>query len=61
MDIKYDPETDSLYLSFVKTINTEDSEELYDFIIFDYNSRNEVIGIEFLQVSKRFPKLLQII
>lgn len=59
MKITYDPQVDAAYMSFTDKCTAHDSSEIYDFIIFDYNSNNEVIGIEFLQVSKMHPQLLK--
>ncbi|WP_295421902.1 DUF2283 domain-containing protein [Sulfurovum sp.] len=50
MTIKYDKETDSLYvvLSVDKVI---ESEETSKDVIVDYNEKNEVVAIEILNVK----------
>ncbi len=57
MKITYDPVVDAAYMSFTDDKVVDSSEE-YDFIIFDYDANNKVVGIEFLQVSKTHPQLL---
>lgn len=61
MIITYDPQVNAAYMSFTDEetcLKAVESSEEYDFIIFDYDADNKVIGIEFLQVSSRFPQLL---
>ena len=54
MKIKYDNETDAIYviLSDDKII---DSEETAKDVIVDYNARDEVVAIEILNVKSNTP------
>ena len=63
MRLTYDPQVDAAYMSFtdiyVEPSPVEYTEEQHDYIIFDFDVYKQVIGIEFLQVSKQFPQLLK--
>lgn len=60
--ITYDPQVDAAYLSFVEGgRKCADSCTVYTNVTFDYDSNNKLIGIEFLQVSKRQPELLEML
>lgn len=54
MKLSFDKESDALYLQLDDSAVIE-SEEVQPGIVFDFNQRNEVIGIEILHVRKRFP------
>ena len=56
MKLKIDREADALYLTLDDSDVTE-SEEVSPGIIVDYNSDDQVVGIELLYLSKRTPKL----
>ncbi len=51
MTIKYDKETDSIYMVLSQDIVT-DSEETSKDVIVDYNDNDEVVAIEILNVKK---------
>ncbi len=51
----YDKEADVLYINFKKPANADDSEMTDDDIIIRYE-KGEVIGVTFLNVSKRKVK-----
>ena len=52
MRIKVDKETDTLYFRLDESRVVE-SEEIQPGVILDYDENNQVIGIEFLNISKR--------
>jgi uncharacterized protein YuzE len=52
MKLKIDRETDALYLRIDESPIAE-SEEVSPGVILDYNDKNEVVGIEILNLSKR--------
>jgi len=55
MRLKYDKETDTLYINFVSR-KVEESEYLEkEGIVLDYDKDNNLIGIEILSVSKKWP------
>ena len=56
MRLKVDKKIDALYLRLDES-KIIDSEELSPGIILDYNDKNEVIGIEILNLSKRSNKI----
>ncbi|MCF6244525.1 MAG: DUF2283 domain-containing protein [Sulfurovum sp.] len=51
MTIKYDSETDSIYMVLSADIVVE-SEEASKDVIVDYNDRDEVVAIEILNVKE---------
>jgi uncharacterized protein YuzE len=55
MRIRYDATVDALYLQLYKSRIVE-SDEIRPGIIVDFNSRNEVVGIEVLSFKRRLPK-----
>lgn len=54
MRIKYDKETDILYISFIDTPVAESDEDKPG-IILDYSAQGEIVGIEVLDASKKMP------
>ncbi len=54
MKIKYDKETDTLYIRFSES-NISESIENKPGVIIDYNDAANVVGIEILQASKQMP------
>ena len=55
MRIHYDSEVDALHLVLDDSEIVE-SDELKPGIILDFNARNEVVGIEVLDVKHKVPK-----
>ncbi len=51
--LKVDKESDALYFGLDEAEICE-SEEVQSGIIFDFDSQERIIGIEFLEISKRF-------
>lgn len=56
MKLYYDEKVDALYLRLDDSQIVE-SEEIKDGIVFDYNQKDQVVGIEILKISKRVPLL----
>jgi uncharacterized protein YuzE len=56
MRLKVDSEADALYLRLDDSSIVE-SEEVSPGIVLDFNDREQVVGIEILQLSKRSPRL----
>lgn len=54
MRLHYDKKQDALYIKFNENHYLE-SEEIQDGIIFDYDAKKKIIGIEILDASERFP------
>lgn len=54
MKIKYDKETDILYIRFSDALIAESDEEKKG-IILDYDEQANIIGIEVLKASKKLP------
>ncbi|MBI2314115.1 MAG: DUF2283 domain-containing protein [Betaproteobacteria bacterium] len=54
MKVHFDQQTDAVYFRLDDSKIIE-SEEVKPGIIFDFNDRNQVVGIEILQVGKRVP------
>ena len=52
MKVKFDKGTDALYFSLNEKCIFE-SEEIQPGVILDYDQNNQVVGVEFLQVSSR--------
>lgn len=52
MKLRVDREADALYLRLDETPIVE-SEEVSPGVVLDYNRRNEVVGVEMLNLSKR--------
>jgi uncharacterized protein YuzE len=55
MKLTLDPEADALYLRLGDT-PIVDSEEVRAGVILDYDSHDNVVGVEMLNLSKRAPK-----
>jgi uncharacterized protein YuzE len=51
MNVEYFPETDMLYIAFVEGISQE-SEEIADGVVLDFDSAGRVIGIEIEDASQ---------
>lgn len=54
MKIKYDKETDILYIRFSDAPIVESDEEKKG-VILDYDAETNIIGIELLEASKKLP------
>ena len=55
MEIKHDKEADALYIEFSKDKFSK-NKKIDNNTILDLNDKNEILGIEILDVSKRIPK-----
>jgi len=55
MKIKYDKETDILYIQLSNKTITESGEDNKG-VIVDYDSDRNVVGIEILQASEKLPQ-----
>jgi uncharacterized protein YuzE len=55
MKLRIDKVTDALYLRLDKAKVIE-SEQIAPGVIVDFDSKNRVVGLEVLNVSKRLPK-----
>ena len=55
MKIKYDKKADAVYIRFNDQKYFE-SDEVKEGVIFDYDKKGRIIGIEVLDASQRFPK-----
>ncbi len=55
MRLKVDQQNDSLYFRLDESA-IADSEEIKPGVILDYNSEDDVVGIEILGLSKRVPE-----
>ncbi len=56
MRLHVDKEADALYLR-LDDFKVIESEEVAPGVIFDYNEKDEVVGVEMLYLSKRTPNL----
>ena len=56
MRLHVDQEADALYLRLDDSDIVE-SEEVAPGVVLDFNERNQVVGVEMLNLSKRTPKL----
>jgi len=54
MKLTIDKEADALYLR-LQTSRIVESEEVAPGIVLDFNEDNEVVGVEMLYLTKRFP------
>jgi uncharacterized protein YuzE len=52
MRIHFDPQSDAVYFRLDESRIVE-SEEVKPRVILDYNDKNEVVGVEILNVGKR--------
>ena len=59
MKIKYNKETDILYISFSDEMIKESDEEKQG-LILDYNQNGSIIGIELLNASKKIPQPMRV-
>lgn len=55
MKFQYDKKVDALYIRFNDKPYFE-SDEVKDGVIFDYDKKGKIVGIEVLDASKQFPK-----
>ena len=55
MKVHFDEKTDALYFRLDDSKIVE-SEEVKPGIVLDYNDKNQVVGIEILNVKKRVPE-----
>ena len=55
MKLHYDKKIDALYIRLNDKRYVE-SDEISDGVIFDYDSKGKIIGIEILEASRKFPK-----
>lgn len=55
MEIRYDEDADALYIEFAKGKFAR-NQKVDEFTIIDYDSDGKMIGMEVLDVSKRFPR-----
>ena len=56
MKLNVDKQADALYLRLDDSPIIE-SEEVSPGVVLDYNEANQVVGVEFLGLSKRSPEL----
>lgn len=54
MRFQYDKKEDALYIRFNEN-PYQKSEEMREGIIFDYDKKGKIIGIEILNASRKFP------
>ena len=54
MKVKYDKETDIIYISFSEEKIIESDEDKHG-IILDYSENGNIVGIEILDASKHIP------
>lgn len=55
MKLQYDRKVDALYIRLNDKRYLE-SDEIAEGVIFDYDSKGKIIGIEILDASEKFPK-----
>ena len=55
MRFHYDKKKDALYIRFNEKRYFE-SDEVKEGVVFDYDQKGKIIGIEILDSSKKFPK-----
>jgi uncharacterized protein YuzE len=55
MKLQYDKKVDALYIRLNNKRYVE-SDEIAEGVIFDYDSKGKIIGIEILDASEKFPK-----
>jgi uncharacterized protein YuzE len=54
MNFSYDKLVDALYIRFKKKRIVE-SDQVAEGVIIDYDSKGQIVGLEVLDASKRFP------
>lgn len=54
MEISYDKEADAMYIEF-REGKFAKNKKIDDFTIIDLDKEDNILGIEFLEVSKRIP------
>jgi uncharacterized protein YuzE len=55
MKLQYDKKVDALYIRLNDKRYVE-SDEISEGVIFDYDAKGKIIGIEILDASSKFPK-----
>jgi uncharacterized protein YuzE len=55
MKVHYDQKSDAVYIRLNDKRYVE-SDEISEGVIFDYDAKGKIIGIEILDASKKFPK-----
>ncbi|MBW4539736.1 MAG: DUF2283 domain-containing protein [Myxacorys chilensis ATA2-1-KO14] len=58
MRITHDKEANAAYL-YLKTSSIVDSEEIAPGIVYDYDEKDEVVGIEILNLRQSTPERIQ--
>ena len=53
MKINYDPQADALYI-YLRKGNIDESDEVAQGVIIDYDDNGQPLGIEFLDAAKLF-------
>jgi len=54
MEISYDKEADAMYIELRKGTFAK-NKKINDFVIIDLDNKDNILGIELLQVSKTIP------
>ncbi len=52
--VSYDPETDAAYIRF-SAGRVEESQQISDGIIFDYDQEGRIVGMEILKAREHLP------
>lgn len=55
MKIRFDEESDIIYIRLDDTKKIVDSEEVKNGVVVDFENQNRVVGIEILGVKKNIP------
>ena len=55
MEIRFDKDADAMYIQFKKGV-FDRNKKIDDLTIIDLDKKGNLLGIELLDVSKRFPK-----
>ncbi len=55
MKLNYHKKEDALYLRF-NDASIAESDEVREGVILDYDKRGKIVGMEVLDVAKRFPR-----
>jgi len=56
MNITYDPYADAMYLYYNGKRKASKTEEVRSDLLVDFDSKNKLMGIEVLAVSRKLPK-----